>query len=100
MAAWLDALAAISGSSEQEILLFEPEPENDTAQIFSSPRVLVIARRSGLEGGWSINRPTEKEPGVPCNLTLPAHQAAVIDLTKKTKPNLVVGSPRAHGPRK
>ena len=75
-------------------MVFEPEEMyNDISEVFSPPRVVTIAQRSGLRGGWSIDKIVEKEPGVKWDLTVKSHQDEVLKLIKATEPGLIVGSP-------
>ena len=93
MCEMLDSLEGVVGNNVHEVLLFETESTNDISEIFSPPRIVVVAKRSGLTGGWSVDRLTEMSPGIKWDLTKPSHQNAVIDLINMTKPQLIIGSP-------
>ena len=91
---WLDELAKIPGITCDTVLAFEPdEVPNDISEIYSPPRVVSIARRSGLRGGWSIDRLVEYSPGVKWDLSQRSHQLEVLSLIARTEPGLIIGSP-------
>ena len=66
--------------------IYEVAPNDDIAEVFSPPRLVTIARRYGLKGSWSIDRLTEKEPGVAWDLSIRGHQSAVKKLLEAAKP--------------
>ena len=91
---WLDQLVDLAKFTGDVILSFEPDAhttEHDVAEVFSPPRVVTIARRSGLKGGWSIDRLIEKQPGEKWDLTRRAHQLAVLQLIQDLGPRLAAG---------
>ena len=50
--AYLDNLSDLAKETCQEILLFEPDYSvHDIGEVFSPPRVVTVARQSGLRGG-------------------------------------------------
>ena len=66
---------------------------DDVMEVFSPPRVVNIAKRSGLRAGHSIDKLVEKAPGVPWDLRKRSHQNEVIAIVERTKPGLLIGSP-------
>ena len=79
------------------VMLFEPDwgtgVGDDLAEVFSPPRVVTIARRSGLKAQWSFDKLVEKEPGVPWDFIRKDHQRACLDIIKTVKPGIIIGSP-------
>ena len=59
--AYLDNLTELARDTCREILLFEPDYAiHEVAEVFSPPRVVTVARQSGLKGGWSVDRLVER----------------------------------------
>ena len=53
---------------------------DDVAEIFSPPRVVIVAKRMGMKGEWSFDKLVERSPGVPWDLTRREHQRACMDI--------------------
>ena len=61
---WLYELYEIVGETSQEILVFESDCIDDcVSEVFSPPRIVTMARKCGISGGWSVDRLTERNRG-------------------------------------
>ena len=97
MSAWLDELCRIPREARDNIMMLDilntADIGDDVMEIFSPPRVVTIAKRHGLKAEWSVDRLTERSPGVAWDLLKKSHQAEVIRIVEETKPGLLIGSP-------
>ena len=62
--------------------------QDDITELFSPPKVITIARRSGLQGNWAFDRLVERAPGEAWDLTKREHQIEVERIISKVKPKL------------
>ena len=62
-------------------------------EVYSPPRVVLVARRRGLGGGWSLDILTHDREGRPWDFDQPDAKQRARDLLNRTKPKLLIGSP-------
>ena len=94
---WLEELTRITDPDIQSIMAVESDWSadigDDMAEVFSPPRILVLAQRMGVSGQWSIDKLTEMRPGEPWDLEKKAHQRRMKEIIEDFKPGLLIGSP-------
>ena len=76
-----------------------PEEANDVSECFSPPRVVPLAWKRGLTGGWSLDIKAQDAKGQVWDLRDPKVVKRAKQLIRKTKPKVLIGSPHALGGR-
>ena len=67
---------------------------NDVSEVYSPPRVAVVAERMGLQAGWSLDLTGEDaDDGLPWDFSNPAKRAKAMQKVRTEKPFALITSP-------
>ena len=66
---------------------------NDVSECFSPPRVVPLAWKRGLQGGWALDIKAQDANGQVWDLRDPKVVKRAKQLIRKTKPKVLIGSP-------
>ena len=88
-----DDIEAISVDGDNMVNQILAIAKNHVSEVWSPPRVNILASQYGLQPGFSYDIQTDDENGNPWDFDIPAQRAKCIRNIIEQKPAFVIGSP-------